>query len=181
MYINPPSMQKSVEKADLAGVSRKSEVAERDHRRYQYLFNSSPLHSDKSLFRNVVSLVNQFISQIMRREGTADFKSMDDMADMRETHEVRKVRGIADRMPRLVDPSNPKPQNDSVFLGEAKDYPAPVLAIEYNNMTKPVFYEGNQVVARHLYLDCDEKEISGQLVLNDGTRLPIEIMIFTAV
>lgn len=178
MYINPPSVQKSVQKAGLAGISRKSEVAERDHRRYQYLFHSSPLHSNKSLFRNVVSLVNQFISQVMRREGATHLTSM---ADTDQMTEVRKVRGIADRMPRLVDPSNPKPENDSVFLGEAKDYPAPVLAIEYDNMTKPVFYEGNQVVARHLYLDCNEKEISGKLVLNDGTRLPIEIIILTAV
>ncbi|PID34463.1 MAG: hypothetical protein CR976_00125 [Thiotrichales bacterium] len=178
MYINHSGTQKSVEKAELAGVSRKSEVAEREHRRYQYLFDSSPLHSDKSLLRNVLSLVNQFLGQIMRREGTAGLKSATDVED---TSEVRKVRGIADRMPRLVDPSNPKPQNDSVFLGEAKDYPVPVLAIEYNDMTKPVFYEGNQVVARHLYLDCAQKEISGQLVLNDGSRLPVEIVVLTAV
>lgn len=178
MFINPPSVQEPVQKAGLAGVSRKAEVAEREHRRYQYLFHASPLHNDKSLYRHVVSIVNQFLSQIMRREGMPQLKAM---AEEHQATEVRQVRGIADRMPRLVDPTNPKPQNDSIFLGEAKDYPAPVLAIEYDGMTKPVFYEGNQVVARHLYLDCQEKEIAARLVLNDGTRLPVEIVIFTAV
>nr|CAA6822083.1 MAG: Unknown protein [uncultured Thiotrichaceae bacterium] len=178
MYINPPGMHEPVVKAGLAGVERKADVGERDHRRYQYLFNSSPLHSNKSLYRHVVSMVNQFISQIMGREGTTQQMTVD-MGD--QFVKVRKVRGIADRMPRLVDPDNPKPQNDSVFLGEAKDYPTPVLAIEYNNMTKPVFYEGNQVVARHLHLDRNAGEISGNLVLNDGSRLPIDIMILTAV
>lgn len=177
MFINPPSVQKFVEKAGLTGLSRKSEVAEREQQRYQYLFHASPLHNDKSLYRHVVAMVNQFLNQIMRRdEGTPQLKAREYQAT-----EVRQVRGIADRMPRLVDPANPKPQNDSVFLGEAKDYPAPVLAIEYNGMTKPVFYEGNQVVARHLYLDCQEKEIAAKLVLNDGTRLPVDIIIFTAV
>jgi hypothetical protein len=178
VFIQPPNIQTVVKKAGLAGVSRKQEIAEREQRRYQYLFQSEPLHNNKSLYRHVVAVVNQFISQIMGREGTPEKKAM---AETDSLAGVRKVRGIADRMPRLVDPDNPKPEYDSVFLGEAKDYPAPVLAIEYNDITKPVFYEGNQVVARHLYLDCRDRSIQGQLILNDGTRLPIEIMIFTAV
>ncbi|MEZ5537296.1 MAG: hypothetical protein R3F02_16925 [Thiolinea sp.] len=178
MFIHPPSIQDIVKKAGLAGISRKQEIAERGQRRYQYLFQSSPMHSNKSLYRHMVAVVNQFINQIIGREGTPGKKAI---ADNGHQVGVRQVRGIADRMPRLVDPANPKPEHDSVFLGEARDYPAPVLAIEYNNMTKPVFYEGNQVVARHLYLDCQDKVIQGQLVLNDGTRMPIEILVFTAV
>lgn len=178
MFIHPPNIQSLVKKTGLVGVSRKPEIAEREQRRYQYLFQSAPVHSNKSLYRHVVAVVNQFISQVMGREGTPEQKLMSDNYSLAE---IRQVRGIADRMPRLVDPDNPKPECDSVFLGEAQDYPAPVLAIEYNDMVKPVFYEGNQVVARHLYLDCKDRSIAGQLVLNDGTRLPIEIMIFTAV
>lgn len=178
MFIHPPNIQSAVRKAGLVGISRKQDIAGREQRRYQYLFQSAPLHHNKSLYRHVVTMVNQFLNQIMGRAGESQQQAK---AENNSLTDVRRVRGIADRMPRLVDPDNPKPEHDTVFLGEAKDYPAPVLAIEYNNMTKPVFYEGNQVVARHLYLDCNNRSIQGQLILNDGSRLPVEIMVLTAV
>ncbi|MEZ5479775.1 MAG: hypothetical protein R3E95_20550 [Thiolinea sp.] len=179
MFISPNNGQIDAKKAELSGTAHTRPVNEREQRRYQYLFQSSPLHSNKSLYQHVVRLVNHFISQVMGRQQP--------MADGTETVNpgssgaIRQVRGIADRMPRLVDPDNPYPSRDSIFLGEARDYPAAVIAIEYEGQIKPVFYEGNQVVARHLQLDCDKTSVTGRLILNDGSRIPIDIMIFTAV
>ncbi len=178
MFIHPSNTQTVVRKAGLVGISRKQAIADREQRRYQYLFQSEPLHNNKSFFRHVVTMVNQFLSQIMGRDEASQKQLQTEDNCLTG---VRQVRGIADRVVGRVDPDNPKPEHDSVFLGEAKDYPAPVLAIEYNNTIKPVFYEGNQVVARHLYLDGNDHSTPGRLILNDGSYLPIEIMVFTAV
>ena len=178
MFISPLSGHIEAKKAELTGATRIPPVATREKRRYQYLFQSSPLQNNKSLYRHVVGLVNQFLNQVMGREGMPLAEAG---PTMHNSEKPRQVRGIADRMPRLVDPKNPEPCRDSIFLGEAKDYPAAVIAIEYNDTTKPVFYEGNQIIARHLTLDCEETSMGGKLILNDGTRVPVEIMILTAV
>ena len=185
MFISPIGGPTEVKKPEeLTEVTSTDEIVEttkippasqKEARRYQYLFQSSPLQSNKSLLRNVLNMVNKFLQQVMGR----DF--MDKQAQSAEQQSPKQVRGIADRMPRLIDPRNPEPSRDSIFLGEARDYPAAVIAIQYKNTTKPVFYEGNQIVARHLNLECDEPSLPGTLIFNDGTRMPVEIMIITAV
>lgn len=158
-------------------------IDKRDSRRQ--LFERS-LHSSlpKSLYQQVTRLVSHFLQQIMGREqeeGSRSKRGLVDLSTDQAQPTTREVRGIADRMPRLVDPENPFPHKDLVLLGEAKDYPAAVIAIQFDNQTKPVFYEGNQVVARSLYLDSTKPAIDGQLVLADGSRLPIHIRIITAI
>ncbi|MGB0847448.1 MAG: hypothetical protein ACPGSM_12030 [Thiolinea sp.] len=180
MFISSLSEQIQAKRAELSGITKIPPANEREKKRYQYLFQSSQLHSNKTLYRHVVGLVNQFISQVMGRQ-EENSSSTPPVPVTANNDKPRQVRGVADRMPRLVDPNNPEPRRDSIFLGEAKDYPAAVIAIEYDGSTKPVFYEGNQIVARHLHLDCEKNSVSGKLVLNDGTRLPVEIMIITAV
>ena len=69
--------------------------------------------------------------------GREDFQAAAN-PDEHNNEKPRQVRGIADRMPRLVDPKNPEPRRDSIFLCEAKDYPAAVIAIEFDNATKPI-------------------------------------------
>ena len=96
-------------------------------------------------------------------------------------HQLRSVRGIADRMPRLVDEHYPFPARDMVFLGESRDYPDKVLALQYDNHWRPVVLEGTQLVARGLHLDTTEPVIQGVLILNDGSSLPIEIHVIIAV
>lgn len=179
MFISSISEQIQARRAELTGATKIPPVEERERKRYQYLFQSPSPQGNKTLYKHVVSLVNQFINQVMGREEMPQSSSGQTQAA--NSNKLRQVRGVADRMPRLVDPKNPEPCRDSIFLGEAKDYPAAVIAIEYDGTTKPVFYEGNQIVARHLNLDCEESAIAGKLVLNDGTRLPVEIMIITAV
>jgi hypothetical protein len=56
-----------------------------------------------------------------------------------------------------------------------------VIAVQFDDVVKPVFYEGNQVVARHLYLDSTRPSIKGLLVLADGGRIPVTIRVITAV
>lgn len=179
MFISSSGSQNHSKIAELQGANKTVPVNERESKRYQYLFQSQTLQKNKSLYQHVVRLVNHFINQVMGREEqpTKQFNE----GDTDKNSKPRQVRGIADRMPRLVDPNNPEPRRDSVFIGEAKDYPAAVIAIEYDGNTHPVFYEGNQIVARHLNLDSEEPSIEGKLILNDGSRSPIEIVIITAV
>ncbi len=162
-----------------------NQVNKRDLRRHLFERPSQGgIH--KSLYQQVTRLVSNLLSQIMGREPSrADQQgqtaALSHFAQGRAENAPREVRGIADRMPRLVDPENPFPNRDMVFLGEAKDYPEAVIAIEYGENTKPVFYEGNQVIARSLYLDSTRPFLDGQLILADGSRLPIHIRIITAV
>ncbi len=97
------------------------------------------------------------------------------------SHEARSVRGIADRMPRLVDENYPFPARDTVFLGEARDYPDKVLALQYGEHLKAVQMEGTQLVARGLFLDTTQPMIEGKLILNDGSTLPVHIQVIIAV
>lgn len=143
----------------------------------------------RTLYQHMARLVGNFLQQIVGREEDDQHKSnsKQEFATQRfykpisTAGQPREVRGIADRMPRLVDPENPFPSKDLILLGEAKDYPSAVIAIQYDEVIKPVFYEGNQVVARHLYLDSTRSSIKGLLVLADGERIPVMIRIITAV
>ncbi|HPY39295.1 MAG TPA: hypothetical protein PLM98_02160 [Thiolinea sp.] len=160
---------------------------ERDLRRHSDRFVNFTL--PKALYQQMARLVGNFLQQMVGREADTNSKSNGKLEfpthraykPISTAGQPREVRGIADRMPRLVDPENPFPNKDLILLGEAKDYPAAVIAIQYDDVTKPVFYEGNQVVARHLYLDSTRTQILGQLVLADGGRLPINIRVITAV
>ncbi|MEZ5449267.1 MAG: hypothetical protein R3E89_09825 [Thiolinea sp.] len=143
----------------------------------------------KVLYQHITRLVSNFLSQIMGRgqdeqqQRSLPNKQRQSLAGNAAANDdnTLTVRGIADRMPRLVDPENPFPNRDLILLGEARDFPEPVIAIQYGDYIKPVFYEGNQVVARGLYLDCTQSSMDGQLVLADGSRLPVLIKIITAV
>lgn len=142
----------------------------------------------KSLYQHLTRLVSNFLSQIMGRDQDEKPRALPNQNKQRLTgslpansNEPLVVRGIADRMPRLVNPDDPFPSRDLILLGEARDFPEPVLAVQYGDVIKPVFYEGNQVVARNLYLDCTQPSLDGQLVLADGTRMPVIIKIITAV
>lgn len=143
----------------------------------------------KALYQQMARLVGNFLQQIVGREEEALYKSngKPELGTQRfykpisTAGQPREVRGIADRMPRLVDPENPFPDKDLILLGEAKEYPSAVIAIQYDDVVKPVFYEGNQVVARHLHLDSTRSSIKGLLILADGERMPITIRVITAV
>lgn len=142
----------------------------------------------KTLYQQMARLVGNFLQQIVGREDDNQHKSSKlEQATQRfykpisTAGQPREVRGIADRMPRLVDPENPFPNKDLILLGEAKDYPSAVIAIQYDDTVKPVFYEGNQVVVRHLYLDSTRGSIKGLLILADGARLPVTIRVITAI
>ena len=181
MFISPIKRTDPVEQAEqVTDVTEVTEVTQipataekQSPRRYQYLFQGSPLQKNQSLFKSVINLVNKFINQMIGRKSAAE--------ETPAAPSIRQVRGIADRMPHLVDPKKPMPERDTIFLGEARDYPAAVIAIELNNTTKPVFYEGNQVVARHLNLDTEQTSMQGTLIFNDGNRMPVEVMVITAV
>lgn len=159
---------------------------QRDLRRQAERFVNFDL--PKTLYQHMARLVGNFLQQIVGREDDNQHKSSKpEQATQRfykpisTAGQPREVRGIADRMPRLVDPENPFPDKDLILLGEAKDYPSAVIAIQYDDTVKPVFYEGNQVVARHLYLDSTRGSIKGLLILADGTRMPVNIRVITAV
>jgi hypothetical protein len=159
---------------------------QRDLRRQAERFVNFDL--PKTLYQHMARLVGNFLQQIVGREdGNQHKSSKPEQATQRfykpisTAGQPREVRGIADRMPRLVDPENPFPDKDLILLGEAKDYPSAVIAIQYDETVKPVFYEGNQVVARHLYLDSTRGSIKGLLILADGTRMPVNIRVITAV
>ena len=182
MFISPSGGQNHLNTTESQGIAKTEPVTEREQKRYQYLFQSQSLHKNKTIYQHIVKLVNRFITQIMGRQSeNPQALNNQDSSDKAQNNKPRQIRGIADRMPRLVDPQNPKPHRDSVFIGEAKDYPVAVIAIEYDNNVHPVFYEGNQIVARHLHLDSEEASIDGQLILNDGRRFPVEIIVITAV
>jgi len=144
----------------------------------------------KSLYQQFFGLVSQVISQIMGREEAGEQReqqrrskeqaSNTALTDADEADTPLEVRGIADRMPRIIDPHNPFPKRDLVLLGEDKDYPQAVLAIELAGEIKPVFYEGHQVVARNLMLDDQRTPVDGVLLLADGSRLAIRINVWTA-
>ena len=188
MFISSPGGQNHLKTTELQEATKSAPVPEREKKRHQYLFQSQPLQKNKTIYQHVVRMVSQFINQITGRQQEQQLQG----SKYNKTHNAteqyseqqskpRQIRGIADRMPRLVDPENPKPRRDSVFIGESKDYPAAVIGIEYDGDTHPVFYEGNQIVARHLHLDSEEASIDGQLILNDGRRFPVEIIVITAV
>lgn len=160
---------------------------ERDLRRHSERFVNFAL--PKALYQQMARLVGNFLQQIVGREedsqhpnnGKPEFGTQRFYKPISTAGQPREVRGIADRMPRLVDPENPFPSKDLILLGEAKDYPSAVIAIQYDDVVKPVFYEGNQVIARHLYLDSTRGSIKGLLVLADGGRVPVTIRVITAV
>ena len=160
--------------------------SQRDLKRHTDRFVNFEL--PKTLYQQMARLVGNFLQQIVGREDENQNKSSKpEYATQRfykpisTAGQPREVRGIADRMPRLVDPENPFPNKDLILLGEAKDYPSAVIAIQYDDTVKPVFYEGNQVVARHLYLDSTRGSIRGLLILADGERMPVTIRVITAV
>lgn len=188
MFISSSGGQNHLRTTELQEATRNVPVSEREKKRHQYLFQSQPLQKNKTIYQHVVRMVSQFINQITGRQQEqqsqgSKYNKFNNTIEQRseQQNKPRQVRGIADRMPRLVDPENPRPRRDSVFIGESKDYPAAVIGIEYNGDTHPVFYEGNQIVARHLHLDSEENPIDGQLILNNGHRFPIEIIVITAV
>ena len=160
---------------------------QRDLRRHSDRFVNFEL--PRTLYQQMARLVGNFLQQITGREDNTEPKSdsKHEFATQRfykpisTAGQPKEVRGIADRMPRLVDPENPFPDKDLILLGEAKDYPSAVIAIQYDETVKPVFYEGNQVVARNLYLDSTRGSIKGLLILADGVRMPITIRVITAV
>ena len=159
---------------------------QRDLRRHADRFVNFTL--PRTLYQQMARLVGNFLQQIVGREDENQNKSSKPEQAIQRFYkpistagQPREVRGIADRMPRLVDPENPFPDKDLILLGEAKEYPSAVIAIQYDETVKPVFYEGNQVVARHLYLDSTRSSIKGLLILADGERLPITIRVITAV
>ena len=174
---------KTKELQDTAKNVTNAPVEGREKKRYQYLFQSQTLQKNKTIYQQVVKLVNQFINQVTGRQQEQQSRGKpDNPNDATEQHaKLRQIRGIADRMPRLVDPDNPKPRNDSIFIGEAKDYPAAVIGIEYDGNTHPAFYEGNQIVVRHIHLDSEKPSIEGRLIMDDGSRFPVEITVITAV
>lgn len=180
MFISPSGGTHHLKTTELQGTAKTAPITERESKRYQYLFQSPSPQKNKTIYQHVVRLVNQFVNQLMGRQQEGQ-KEPEQPRENTQNGKARQVRGIADRMPRLVDPQNPQPRRDSVFIGEARDYPAAVIAIEYDDDTHPVFYEGNQIVARHLNLNSEEATIDGKLILNDGSRMPIEIVVFTAV
>lgn len=143
----------------------------------------------KALYQQMARLVGNFLQQIVGREedlshksnGKPEFATQRFYKPISTAGQPKEVRGVADRMPRLVDPENPFPEKDLIFLGEAKEYPSAVIAIQYDDQVKPVCYEGNQVVARHLHLDSTRSSIKGLLILADGERLPVSIRVLTAV
>ena len=97
------------------------------------------------------------------------------------TDQPRVVRGIADRSPQLVGSGYPPSNRDTVFLGDVQDYPDTIIALQYGEEVKPVYYEGNQIVARFLTLDTSRESIAGSLILTDGQHIPVDIMVLTAV
>ncbi|PID49138.1 MAG: hypothetical protein CR991_07880 [Proteobacteria bacterium] len=147
---------------------------------------------NKSLYKQIVGMVSQMISQILGREAVDEQKqsksrfqslhSADQEPSLSEDEapNLREVRGIADRMPRTLDPHNPFPKRDLVLLGEAGDYPEPVIAIDVAGQLKPVFYEGHQVIARNLFLDDQRNPVEGRLLLSNGKQMPIRINVITA-
>lgn len=164
-----------------------NQYEQRNLRRHSERFVNFAL--PKALYQQMARLVGNFLQQIVGREddlpykgdGKPEFATQRFYKPISTAGQPKEVRGIADRMPRLVDPENPFPDKDLIFLGEAKEYPSAVIAIQYDDQIKPVCYEGNQVVARHLHLDSTRSSIKGILVLADGERLPITIRVLTAV
>ncbi|TXH73353.1 MAG: hypothetical protein E6Q85_05875 [Thiothrix sp.] len=160
---------------------------ERDLRRNADRFVNFAL--PKTLYQQMARLVGNFLQQIVGREADnqtkgnnkPEFSTPRVYKPISTAGQPREVRGIADRMPRLVDPEDPFPNKDLILLGEAKDYSSAVIAVQFDDVVKPVFYEGNQVVARHLYLDSTRPSIKGLLVLADGGRIPVTIRVITAV
>lgn len=162
------------------------QVDRRDPRRHQ--FDIQDPFPPKSLYRQFTRLVNNFLQQIMGRdhdEGQGQKPVVIQPLNLREESikdKPREVRGIADRAPRPTDAGKAQVlQRDLILLGEGKDYDEPVIAIQFDGKTKPVFYEGNQVVARNLHLDSAKPVINGQLILADGSKLPVHIHVLTAI
>lgn len=179
----------SINPAAANEVSANQAIQKRGARRDVFLHPETLPH--KSLYQQLFGLVSQVISQIMGREEAGEQRDQQQrrskeqasntpLAEADETGAPREVRGIADRMPRIMDPHNPFPKRDLVLLGEDKDYPQAVLAIELAGEIKPVFYEGSQVVARNLMLDDQLTPVEGVLLLADGSRLAIRIHVWTA-
>lgn len=139
----------------------------------------------RQLYQHMVRLINQFIHQVMGREQQEEGSQTQTATEKTQATttgaQTRVVRGIADRMPRLVDPQNPFPARDSIFLGAASDYPEAVLAIQYNDQLKAVVYEGSQLIARGVQLDTDRPMVAGKLILTDGSTVPIQIQVIMAI
>ncbi len=159
-------------------------VVGRVKKHYPYLFQGQVLPQHNTLSHCMRRVAHHFINQLSgkhQQKPTIASKHRRVDTTTADPNRPRQVRGVADRMPRPHAPDRAQSRRDSVFIGEAKDYPVPVIGIEYDGCTHPVFYEGNQVVARHLRLNSQVPVINGQLILNDGNRLPVEIMVLTAV
>ncbi|HPQ95488.1 MAG: hypothetical protein KDI44_17535 [Thiothrix sp.] len=165
---------------DVNGVARTLE--NRDAKDFQRWEKSRqlPHEKHKSLYRNFLRLIESFLHQITGK-GQSGSIGTDAASARQATDQPRVVRGIADRSPRLVDPDHPLSNRDTVLLGDAQDYPDTVIALQYGEEVKPVCYENNQIVARFLTLDTSQESIAGTLILTDGRRIPVDIMVLTAV
>lgn len=89
-----------------------------------------------------------------------------------------KVMGIADRLPQSEGAQN-QFGRDLIILGTIEDYAQPVRTITIDGVTSNITIENDQVVARNLEFG-GAKAASGYLTLEDGSQLPLDITVITA-
>ena len=134
----------------------------------------SPVGWSRKLYRNLTNLVEQWVTQLLPKNTHTPKPLVTEKGLI-----GFKVNGIADRLPRALDPWNPIPNHDLILLGMADDYPQRVVSITIGGDTTPISYENGQVVARHLNFG-DLRFLNGHLTLANGTKLILQIQIIKA-
>jgi hypothetical protein len=134
----------------------------------------APAGWSRKLFKHFTNLIENWMTQLLPRN-TYDPKPIKTPQGINGL----KATGIADRLPREIDPWNPIPNQDLIFLGIEQDYEKPVVSITIGGDTTPVSHEGDQVVARYLNFG-NSRYIEGHLTLADGSKVPLQIHVIKA-
>lgn len=136
----------------------------------------STLRGLSKLYHNIGSLLSGIKGQIGEL-----VPELPNLKQPEQTAHGLKVMGIADRLPRGIDGANVNQSfgRDLIILGTIEDYEQPVRTITIDGHTSDIAIENGQVVARHLEFG-GAKAASGYLTLEDGSEVPLDITVITA-